>query len=846
MKKWMLNENWQLKEAPLSFGREKLFQIRQEEQGWMVCSLPADVHQPLEQAGRIGNVIEADHCRSAEWIAERSWWFQRELWVTEKQLRYECVELTLGSLDGAADIFVNESWLGSHRNAFVPFCRDIREALRPGKNLLTVRLTVGMEAFSEKDIADMEWACRHEREFGCPERGDMRRMFVRKPQYCVGWDWAPKILTCGIVGEAWLTLADRTIVRSAHVWTERLDGTDAHMRLSLCIDQLHPYATRPADISVSLLYEGKKCACWERQDVLLCAGRNEFDGEFLLPNARLWWPNGYGDQPLYQVRVRVNCEGETCENEPFEVGVRVLEWNQEKINKERRRFELRLNGQPVFCKGANWVPAHSVYAKITRTEREEWIALARNAGFTMLRIWGGGIYEPDDFYRACDRAGILVWQDFMFACSLYPDHLDWFRRTVEEELEAQILRLRNHPSLALFCGNNEIEMGYNTEESPLHLSFTRQRPYGMQIFHELAPKWVHWLSPEIPYWCSSPYGGALPNEEGLGDVHYWDGWGTPEETEKRLTLSGYDQWHASFVSEFGFQGPCVWSSVKEYLQDADPQDRSSALWRMHTNTCEHRVIDRGLLRLYGREPEKLTAEEWVLYGGMLQAEVLQYALEALRVQGSCGGALFWMYNDAWGETGWSVVDVYRRPKLSYYAVRRAFAPRRLILREKDGLVCLYGCNDGPEPVSFAAWAGYLSFDGRERKMEKRAFWLEAHSRKMLGQWPLPQEDDRRGIFAVLPEDGAMESCRLYRRPWKECLLPQPQISVKYRRAEQGWQHCLLRSETFVPCVCAAVDGLCGDNAFDLYPGVEKLVRLPDTACPTEWRCLTGKAAVVVE
>jgi len=281
----------------------------------------------------------------------------------------------------------------------------------------------------------------------------------------------------------------------------------------------------------------------------------------------------------------------------------------------------------------------------------------------MLRIWGGGIYNPHAFYEACDREGILVWHDFMFACAPYPDHLEWFRDEVAKEADHQTRRLRNHACLALWSGSNECHycLGIGTE---------RETDKVTRLLGRVLPKAVEANCPEIPYWYSSPAGGSHVNDPAVGDCHYW-GIMMNADIDVRITPEHFDECEGLFVSEFGYPGPCCKATTEQYLAGA-PFDRAEEVWQHHNNTFEKDTVDAGIARHYA-DPAAMSPEEYLLYGGLAQGLTLGYELEALRASPRCHGALFWMYNDCWGEVGWTVIDYYLRRKISYWFVRRAFA-----------------------------------------------------------------------------------------------------------------------------------------------------------------------------
>lgn len=832
-----LGEGWRLLEAPLDWGVESLSRVMATETGWMECELPCDVHTPLERAGRIRNVVLADYCFDAEWIERRSWWFARAFSGEGIDLGAEVIELTLESLDASADVFLNGEWLGAHRSAFYPFVRGVKDRVRAGKNELVVRMTTGLERVSDADLSEVNWAVPTEASHGKPARGDLRRAFLRKPAYVVGWDWGPKAITCGIVKGAFLRSYRGTAIRGVHVATAEVSAEGALLNVTLEIDQLHIFATRDADIEVRFSLEGGAGVTIVKRDVLLTSGLNYIDIAVFVPGARLWWPNGCGEQPLYRVEIRATCEGTLTESPPFLYGIRTIALDTARTGEGTRRFALVVNGVPIFCKGADWIPADSIYARVTKEKYEALIAEARSAHFNMLRIWGGGIYEPDRFYEACDRAGILIWHDFMFGCSTHPDHLEWFRREVEREMEYQTKRLRNHASLALWCGNNENHWCFNPADNPgRNVEMTYEKQYGLLTANELAKVAVRNHCPEIPYWNSSPYGGATPNADEVGDVHCWGDFMMNSDMEKRIDPAGYDGVNARFVTEYGYPGPCPRASIEEYF-DGREIDRAGEVWDHHNNTFEKHTVAAGIEKHYPVAVRDLSLDDYILYAGMTQSLMLGYSLEAIRFKEFCSGALFWMYNDTWGEVGWTIVDYYLRRKISYYGVKRAFAPVKLTLRLIGGRAVLQGLNDTASEIRMDARMGYVPFGGGETRLETVSLVLPARARTVLLEAELPDADYLSGAFCVLPEGDECEPAVLRLHETRDLRLPGGAVEV-VREAREGDDLLVtVRSRAFLHGVHVKEDLRLSDNYFDLLPGREKTVRIEGVANSPVWHAV---------
>lgn len=832
-----LNAGWKVVEAPLDWGKEQLEAAAAREAEGMPAQLPCDVHTPLEQAGRIRDVVRADYCFEAEWIERRSWWFFKHFSGGEVDLTADVIELTLESLDACAEVFLNGQWLGGHRSAHFPFVAGIKGRVRPGDNLLAVRLTTGLEQVSDQDLAEINWAVCHEEGNGCPERGDRRRAFVRKPQYAIGWDWGPKAVTCGIVKGAFIQCHHKTAIRGAHLTTRRA-GRDALVGLELTVDQLDIIATKDADVEVTLSLDGRPCAHLLERDILLTSGLNYLDFELELKDAQLWWPSGYGAQPLYTVEVTVSCEGHCTRLEPFEFGVRTIELDTSRTGPDTRAFALKVNGVPIFCKGGDWIPADSVYARVSAEKYQALVAEAREANFNMLRVWGGGLYERDEFYQACDRMGILLWHDFMFGCASYPDHLDWFRALVDRELDYQTRRLRNHACLALWCGNNEDHWIFNALDNPQwNIDICYEKQYGLYTANVQAKRAVRANCPEIPYWNSSPYGGERPNADGVGDVHHWHSCMMNPEMAKRIEPKEYDKVMSRFVTEYGYPGPCSMASIADYF-DGAPIDRTSRVWEMHNNTFEKKTVAAGIEKHYLDGAAQLSLEDYILYAGMVQSTMLGYSLEALRFKDFCAGALFWMYNDTWGEVGWTIVDYYLRRKISFYGVKRAFEPIKLMMRVVDGQLVVMGANDTDQEVELSeAQLGYLSLDGSERRLSSLPIRLEPRSRSCLYRGALPEGDLLKGLVVLITGDARVEPAALRQHDLRALKRSPAQVQVLSEVREGDDVLVTLTAPVYVHGVHLPGELKCSDNYFDLLPGQVKLVRVESAQLLPQWRAI---------
>jgi len=817
-----LNNNWMLRGEGLHWGPEMLPAVMCRENGWMSADLPCDVHMPLIENNIIVEPLEADNCYKCEWIEQKSWWFKKVFTADERLLEADIAELTLESLDAEADIFLNGFHLGHHRSAFYAFTKDVGNYLNKGENTLIVRVSSGLERVTEMDIAEINKTIGTEAGNGRMDRGDKRRAFIRKPQYVYGWDWGPRVATCGIMKNVHIGAYDKLAVRGVHVVTKSA-AKDAELGFEIEVENLHPFSSMDANLKLEIFLKEEKVAEFE-QEVFLRSGINYFNIDAVISDAKLWWPNGMGAQSLYDIRVSA-ASGQICGEFPvFKYGIRTLKLDLDKINANERLFAFEVNGVKAFCKGANWIPADSVYARVTDEKYDVLIREAKEANFTMLRVWGGGIYERDIFYEKCDEYGIMIWHDFMFACAMYPDNLEWFRNEVENEINYQTKRLRNHSSIVLWSGNNENTWGFdewwNTDKkAPL---------YGGAIcYNEIAPRIVQNNCPGIPYWNSSPYGGEHPNGNEAGDRHHWHDCTMNPDMEKRIMPEEYDKVKSKFVSEYGYIGPCRKSSIIKYHGGAS-LDKDGMIWQHHNNTFEKKTVPAGIAKHYA-EPDKLDIDEYLLYAGLCQGLMYGYSLEALRFKENCWGSLFWMYDDCWGEVGWTVIDYYLMRKPSFYYVKRAFAAKSLILREKDGLIKVMGVNDTAERVTFEAEYGYTTFDGKNKKCSKALIILEPYSRSIVLEFEKGWYDFTKGICYVMPVSGESDvlPATLRACEFRKLCISEAIVKVSDFRQDGNNVEFTVSSDAYAHAVHFGLDEEIhlSDEYFDLLPGENRRVKV---------------------
>jgi len=810
-----LNDGWKLLHRGLEVSKDSIAEIVAADDWIDAGPLPCDVRMPLIREGIIRDPVVADYCFESEWVEDKSWWFSKDFSVTARELEAQSVRLVLESLDLCADVFVNGQHVGAHQSCHYPFEAEIGGCVREGVNTLTVRLTAGHEKIAPEQLRYIEdYICTESRD-GRGDRGEKARAFLRKPQYVYGWDWAPRIATVGIMKNAFLLVKDDFAINHVHPVTLEVDveKKSARMRFEVQFESRKPISTCEALVSLDVFFGDEKVLALQKE-ALAESGVNFVSFEAVIENARFWWPSGAGEQPLYTVCATLKTEEGESAAEPVQTGIRTVALNLDKLGEGARRFAVEVNGVIIYCKGGNWIPSDSIYARVTPEKYEALIREARDCNFNMLRIWGGGLYERDEFYNLCDQYGILVWQDLMFACSLYPDDKEWFLAECAKEIDYQAKRLRHHPCLALWCGNNENQSIFEKYFAGMQRDTATG---GLVIYNELAPNILRAISPEIPYWRSSPYGGLWPNDNEVGDRHHWGDCTMNNDMNKRITPEEYDKTTSKFISEYGYIGPCSEETIRKYYGD-NKVTRGDRIWNLHNNTFEKETVPAGIRKHYA-EPDDLQLADYLQYARLVQGLMYAYSLESIRFYEHSGGSLFWMYNDAWGEVGWTIIDYYLDRKPSYYYVKRAYAPVKLILRpsaDQKGVLVM-GVNDTPAAADLLLEYGYAGFDGAYETARQEVM-LKPFSKGIMATFAMPSKDMRRGVVYARAEGIPLAILRT--GDFKDYALAESAVSIEKIEAKGGDYQVTVKSEGYSHAVSFGLDASIrlSDEYFDMLPG----------------------------
>ncbi|MDP9000998.1 MAG: glycoside hydrolase family 2 protein [Myxococcota bacterium] len=780
---------------------------------WMPATVPGCVHTDLLSNGKIADPFYGTNEKDLQWIDKYGWEYRTSFSVDDALLSRDRIEIVWKGLDTYARVLLNGTPILTANNMFREWRVDVKPLVRRGENTLLVQF--------ESPIAEAT-ALYDKLGYALPATNDqatpMVSMFTRKAPYHYGWDWGPRFVTSGIwrpvLLEAW---------NDARIDDVQVMQTSLTQERATLVVKTTVVAARAGRGRVTVAIAGGPPL--GEVEATLGAGANLLEGQLTIDRPELWWPNGLGKAYLYDVQVALSVEGVARDSRAVRTGLRTLEVVHES-DKDGKSFTIRVNGAPVFMKGANYIPSDSFLPRIT-TERYRWLVQsAADANMNMLRVWGGGIYEDDRFYDACDELGILVWQDFMFACSMYPGAED-FVANVRAEATQNVRRLRNHPSIALWAGNNEIEgawHGWGWQQKFQLSKATQDRIWDdyKRMFHQVLPKVVAENDPARFYTRSSPSANddrIPPDTLGFGDMHYWGVW----HAEKPYTE--YATNVSRFMSEYGFQSFPEISTVARYAPSAE--------WRIDSPPMlAHQRHPRGneLIRAYMdrdfRTPKDF--DSFLYLSQVLQATIIQYGAEAHRRRWPYNaGSLYWQLDDCWPVASWSGIDYFGNWKALHYFARRFFSPVLVSAVSENGTIAVYVVSDRREDAPVRLVVRLIDFDGRELWRNESAAQMEANASKVYFEMPereiLGAVDLSHVVLVAEAFEGAQRLSRSlhYFVKTKDLDLPEPDLRVEVLSRTEDEMTVRIGTRRLARAVrlsADATEGAFSDNYFDLLPG----------------------------
>jgi len=794
------------------------------ESQWIPATVPGTVHTDLMENGVIDDPYYRLNELDVQWIDKVDWEYKTSFLADGSVLGRDRIQLDFKGLDTYADVYLNGDQILAADNMFREWKADVKEVLNEGENELRILfrspIAKGLEKYDASEFvypgAENDQAARGE-----VDGAKRVSIYTRKAGYHYGWDWGPRLVTSGIWRPVWLKAWDIACIDNLQIIQHEVSEEKASFT---AVFEIEAEKNRKAKITVK--NDEKTLAS---ASVQLQEGIQKYEVDFEIQNPQLWWTNGLGGAYLYNISGELKT-GERTISEDTRIGIRTLELVREKDG-HGTSFYFKLNGHPVFMKGANIIPNDMFVPRVTNENYRTMIETAKNSNMNMLRVWGGGVYEEDIFYDLCDENGILVWQDFMFACAMFPNDKP-FLENIRQEAIDNVKRLRNHPSIALWCGNNEILTAWNTwgwkgiaERQGSDVPGKVWQAY-VDIFHKTLPEVVEEFDPSRSYWGSSPSSGlGIQADLVNGDEHYWGVWWGKEPFETYATHL------ARFMSEYGFQSFPEFSSVKKYTAPEDHDIYSEVMKSHQRSSIGNETIEYYLLKEYKRPKD---FEAFLYVNHVLQAEGIKFALEGhRRAMPFTMGSLYWQLNDVWPVASWSSTDYYRKWKALQYYVKKGFE-QVLISPYEDGLKLKVGIvNDRLEQVNAQLNLKLMDFEGRV--VWERASLVEIPANSSRDYFNenknefLYRKDTRNLLFsAELIENGKTLSRNIFFfRPFKELRVPASQIDFTIAGADSGF-NIELKTDKLAKNVCLQMGdekGFFSDNYFDMLPGEKVTVHL---------------------
>lgn len=794
---------------------------------WHNATVPGTVQTDLMAAKLLPDPFYRDNEARVQWVGLADWQYETSFSVDRATLARDHVDLVFDGLDTFADVYLNGHKLAAADNMFRRWRLPVKSALHEGSNSLEVRLYSPIKRV-------LPWLLKQpyalpgefDSSFGDEPKGKQTANYVRKAAYQYGWDWGPRIVTEGIWQPVHLDSWNTLRVDDFHIAQTYVGEAAAQVQAQL---EVIADSSKTLHLSVDALGPDGQAAAHLEQDVTVDSGSNALSLPLRIAHPKRWYPAGYGAQDMYTFKVSVRDGDTELYRAQHATGLRSIELRREK-DAWGRSFAFVINGVPVFAKGADMIPFDSFPPRASQAQMARVLQSARDANMNAVRIWGGGYYMPDAFYELTDRLGLMVWQDFMFGGAIPPHDTAFVDNTRQEAIE-QVKRLRDHPSIVLWCGNNEVQTGWDswTDRVALKKAISpderEQLVIGMvNLFSNTLRNVVTTYDPAVPYWASSPstdYDGAA-NVLDDGDYHYWNVWsGEAKPVTEYLNVT------PRFQSEYGLQSFPEMRTIRAFAEQSDLQPESPVM-RAHQKFDSGNGNKRLLLyitRSYG-EPKDFAA--FVYLSQVMQAQGIQLAAEHLRAsRPQAMGSMYWQLNDVWPGASWASIDYFGRWKALQFHARRFYAPLLIAaLRKDDGHTTVSLVSDHTAPVTMGWRMRTMDFSGKVLNEHEEAATLPALSSTQLATYTDAQllhgADAHASftVFELLDGDKLVSRNLVFFDEAKALALPTPKIHSTLAPSADGYT-LTLTTDALARDVWVSfgdMDAELSDNAFDLLPG----------------------------
>lgn len=800
-----LHEGWKFRQARLT--------------NWYPATVPGVVHTDLLQNKIIEDPFFRLNERGLQWIDKEDWVYETCFTLAAGMMRKENMELVFEGLDTYADVYLNDECILKADNMFRRWSIPIRQYIREENNILKVYFHSPIKIDVPKwDALPYQYPASNDQSENGGLFNKKISIFARKAGYHYGWDWGPRLVTSGIWRPVYIRAWSDLRINDVFIEQKEVGAGRAviagHVELDADKDMDGVLVTITDEVTGRVLGE------WQAD---LKRGTNRVTVDFVLHKPKLWWSNGLGEPFLYRFRTDIIAGGELLDSKTERVGIRSLKVVHQP-DKDGHTFYIELNGRPVFAKGANYIPSDNFLPRVTPENYKKTILDAAGVNMNMLRVWGGGIYENDVFYDLCDEYGIMIWQDFMFACSMYPAEgalLD----NIHQEAVDNVKRLRNHACIALWCGNNECQdawlgWGWKREIERQNKEYADKiwAQYRQQ-YHVTLPGVVREYAPGTFYWPSPfAFEGEMSGTTD-GDRHYWSVW------HGKAPISDYDSEKSRFFSEYGFQSFPEFESVKRYAPYPEDWDIRSEVMMSHQRGGDHanELIETYLLNEY-KKPRDFRA--FLYMNHVLQGDAIKTAIESHRRQMPYNmGTLFWQHNDCWPVASWASRDYYGRWKAQHYYVRKAYDDILISPVVEGDDLKVYAVSDRLENTSGRLQLQVCQFDGTVVHHWDKSVGISGNDSRVCFSAPLAKllEGANRGTVYVRV-DYTDKSGRVYHNNYclgkqKDMDYPKVDLQTEVRSIEGGYE-VTVSADKFARAVCLSVadnESVYSDNYFDVQP-----------------------------
>lgn len=808
-----LNTGWQFREAD-------------QTSAFQPATVPGTIHTDLLANGRIPDPYIGTNETKVQWVETKTWEYQTTFTLDHKMRKEKHIELRFDGLDTYADVYLNDSLLFTAENMFLPYSVEIK---RFAKSTNTLRIVF----HPASELIEKNKARSSIKNY---PGGD--RVFIRKAQYQFGWDWGPRLVTSGI----W---------KPVHVtgWSD--------MRISDVVYKLDYLGKDTAFMTVDFVFQCDKTAKYQflifQNDTQTYSDFHAVKRDkpehlkitFKVPHPKLWWCNGLGAPNMYKFALATFRKKKTCVATTV-TGIRKIELRTDRID-NNGGFTFILNDVPVFAQGANWIPSDNFLPRVNQHKVRNQLYDMHEVGLNMIRVWGGGIYESDYFYSRCDSLGLMVWQDLPFACSMYPYSVLDKNGLLMKEVISNQRRIASHPSIALWCGDNENKEGWYNWGWQKQFGYTAKD--SAEIYNDYLNYSIKFMGcvaqhdPFFPYVSTSPqngWGRAAAYER--GDVHYWGVWWGMEP------FSAYEDHTGRFVSEFGFQGAPSLHTFKEMGADVSKWFADSTIQMHQKHPTGYQTIETYMKRDYGITPNSF--EDYVYLSQVMQKDAMTIAIESQRRNmPTCMGSLFWQYNDCWPGTSWSVEDYYGRKKLAWYELKRLYQPELISFTETADSVFTWVTVNSPAVREYRLRIEWISFEGAKLstaivvvpagKQYSKVFW--SCSKSVLKEKQELNKGFLQAKLVILEAEGYKTFASADKLFGKvaDLELPSDEIVCSFvQYIKEGPMVLVLRSTVYqrnVLLVCDDPGTTFVQNGFDIHPNETIYVNVRTTLTETEMK-----------